>query len=173
MYETGRLLTQMGCILAGDMTVECLFGKMSYLLGKGYTNNKVKKMMHKNLRGELTDTRRNKEKFSLSNNKMVMAIADVLQADTLEDVAEINDTITPVLVNSVVSTGNLQMLKKLHQTSGCDLNRIDYLGRAPIHVAAGTKGSLELTKFLCEQSINLDQLDFSGRSALFMAIVAK
>ena len=34
VYETGRVLTQMGCILAMDMTVECLFAKLSYLLGK-------------------------------------------------------------------------------------------------------------------------------------------
>lgn len=37
-------------------------------------------MMMKSLRGELTDTR-NKDKFSLSNSKMVMAIAKSLEVN--------------------------------------------------------------------------------------------
>jgi hypothetical protein len=61
-------------------------------------------MMSKNLRGELTDTSSTKEKFSLSNNKMVMAIAKTLQVETFEDIKEINETITPVLINSVTAT---------------------------------------------------------------------
>jgi len=32
-------------------------------------------MMSKNLRGELTDVSHKKDKFSLQNNKMVMAVA--------------------------------------------------------------------------------------------------
>ncbi len=60
--------------------------------------------MSKNLRGELTDTSSTKEKFSLSNNKMVMAIAKTLQVETFEDIKEINETITPVLINSVTAT---------------------------------------------------------------------
>ena len=61
-------------------------------------------MMVKNLRGELTDTSSTKEKFSLSNNKMVMALAKTLQVETFEDIKEINETITPVLINSVTAT---------------------------------------------------------------------
>jgi L-asparaginase len=34
VYATGRMLTSMGCILGMDMTVECLFAKLSYLFGK-------------------------------------------------------------------------------------------------------------------------------------------
>ena len=34
VYETGRMLTKMGCILTADMTVECIFAKLMYLLGK-------------------------------------------------------------------------------------------------------------------------------------------
>ena len=34
IYATGRFLTEMGCILAEDMTMECLFAKLSYLIGK-------------------------------------------------------------------------------------------------------------------------------------------
>ena len=34
LYEAGRQLTKAGCILANDMTIECLFAKLAYLLGK-------------------------------------------------------------------------------------------------------------------------------------------
>ena len=38
LYETGRLLTEMGCILGIDMTVECLIAKLAYLYGKVIIN---------------------------------------------------------------------------------------------------------------------------------------
>ena len=63
-------------------------------------------MMMKNLRGELTDTR-NKDKFSLSNNKMVMAIAKSLEVNDQDSIKLISNVITPVLVNSLVSTVSL------------------------------------------------------------------
>lgn len=34
LYETGRVLTNMGCILCMDMTIECIYAKLSYLFGK-------------------------------------------------------------------------------------------------------------------------------------------
>jgi L-asparaginase/Glu-tRNA(Gln) amidotransferase subunit D len=34
VYETGRLLTKIGCVLTFDMTIECIFAKLMYLLGK-------------------------------------------------------------------------------------------------------------------------------------------
>lgn len=57
--------------------------------------------MRKNIRGELTEPRL-KQKYSLQNNQMVMAIANYLKADDFADLKEIHATITPVLVNSVV-----------------------------------------------------------------------
>ena len=74
LYECGRVLTQMGCVLAMDMTVECIFAKLSYLLGKKYDREKVTRLMKTNLKGELTDHNKDKEKFSMKNNQMVLAI---------------------------------------------------------------------------------------------------
>ncbi len=34
LYEAGRVLTDMGAVLGQDMTVECVYAKLSYLLGK-------------------------------------------------------------------------------------------------------------------------------------------
>ena len=35
-YETGNILSKIGVIFAGDMTVECALAKLSYLLGVIY-----------------------------------------------------------------------------------------------------------------------------------------
>ena len=53
---------------------------------------------------------------------------------------------------------------------GADLNKVDYFGRTALHVAAGIKGSLAVVQYLSKQPIFLDQLDSSGRSALFIAL---
>jgi len=103
--------------------------------------------MRTNLRGELTDQSRVKETYSLANNKMVMAIAEFLKVNDYDDIKEINQTITPVLVNSVVSQGNLALLKKL-KNEGADLNNVDYLGRSALHVVSSTTGNLEIVGFL-------------------------
>ena len=63
------------------------------------------------------------------------------------DIAEIKHCVTPILVNSVASTGNLNLLKKLHM-EGADLDDIDYLGRGVIHVVANYKGGVEVAKYL-------------------------
>lgn len=62
--------------------------------------------MMKNLRGELTDSH-NKEKFSMQNSKMVMAIAESLKVKDMEGMKEISKVLIPVLVNSMISTVRL------------------------------------------------------------------
>ena len=34
LYEAGRVLTDMGAVLGQDMTIECCYAKLSYLLGQ-------------------------------------------------------------------------------------------------------------------------------------------
>lgn len=68
LYEAGRSLTELGAVLGQDMTLECCYAKLSYLLGKviriitstfqSYSSDKIKKMMSTSLRGELTDIKR-------------------------------------------------------------------------------------------------------------------
>jgi len=53
-YATGQSLLAAGAISGHDMTVECAASKLSYLLSKGYTPDKVRELMEISLRGELT-----------------------------------------------------------------------------------------------------------------------
>jgi 60kDa lysophospholipase len=80
LYEAGRALTDLGAVLGQDMTLECCYAKLSYLLGKGYSPEKIKKLLVTSMRGELTDIKRKKEQFSLKNSKLVQAIAKVLNS---------------------------------------------------------------------------------------------
>ena len=52
----------------------------------------------------------------------------------------------PLIVNSVSSVGNLELIQKIIN-EGADFNLTDYRGRAPIHVAA-INGNLELLQLL-------------------------
>ncbi|KAG0324347.1 hypothetical protein BGZ99_001961 [Dissophora globulifera] len=53
-YQTGKVLYNAGVIPGNDMTPECALTKLSYLLGHNLPIPKVREMMTKNLRGELT-----------------------------------------------------------------------------------------------------------------------
>lgn len=63
------------------------------------------------------------------------------------------------------------MLEELNQSNSLDFNTVDYLGRAPIHVAAGPQGCISMCEYLLKEAINLDQLDAMHRSALYLAIM--
>lgn len=71
LYETGRVMVEMGAVLAYDMTLECIYAKLSYLLGKNYSIAKVKIMMQTSLKGELTDIKKKNKNFTLKSTKMV------------------------------------------------------------------------------------------------------
>jgi hypothetical protein len=171
IYACGRELVEKGAVLAYDMTLECIFAKLSYLIGKKYSTQKIKAMMMQSLRGELTDHNKNKEHFTLKSSKMVTAIAEIMNVTDQDDIKQINLTLGPLLVNSVTATSNLDLMKSL-AAEGADFNNVDYRGRGPIHIAA-QNGNLEICKWLIEQRVNLDYVDQLGYSALYLACTNK
>jgi len=53
-YETSMKLSQIGVIGGSDITTESAISKMMFLLGQGYSNEELKKLLQVPLRGELT-----------------------------------------------------------------------------------------------------------------------
>lgn len=122
----------MGCLLAQDMTNECLFAKLSYLIGKvsltvsffnslvltfffssqGYSSERIKLLMNTSLRGELTNATAMEEKFEFTNNDMVMGVAEYLNATDHDEINAIKKSLAPVLLNSVASTVSKNTLKQ-------------------------------------------------------------
>ena len=78
---------------------------------------------------------------------MVLGVANYLNTQNHDDIQHIKKSLSPVLLNSVSSTGNLELLKKLHK-EGCDLDSIDYLGRGILHVVANTLGREDIARYL-------------------------
>nr|KAJ3422761.1 hypothetical protein HK105_006440 [Polyrhizophydium stewartii] len=54
IYETGRALTNIGIVPGADMTPECALTKLSYLLAKYPDPAICRRLMRRNMRGELT-----------------------------------------------------------------------------------------------------------------------
>ena len=53
-YETSAHLKKIGVVSGGDMTTESALTKLMFLFGQNYPAKKVKQLMEKNLRGEIT-----------------------------------------------------------------------------------------------------------------------
>jgi L-asparaginase len=54
LYATGRALADAGVVSGYDMTTEAALAKLYYLFGQDHAPDEVRRLVQKNLRGELT-----------------------------------------------------------------------------------------------------------------------
>ncbi|KAI8378619.1 asparaginase-domain-containing protein [Blakeslea trispora] len=201
-YATGKQLSAIGVVPGADMTPECALSKLAYLLGKTPNNpDHVRKMMTRNLRGELT-VRAPYQRFSASNNRTnilvnimmkfsartklaarkELELDDINQANadladltmSVEEEMVAQKALAPVLLCSAASSNDLDGLSLLVEgmSEMINLNCVDYDGRVPLHVAC-KEGHLKIVEYLLLHGASLHVRDRTGHTPLFDAVVEK
>ncbi|KAI8647158.1 asparaginase-domain-containing protein [Parasitella parasitica] len=201
-YATGKQLSAIGVVPGADMTPECALTKLAYLLGKTPNSPEhVRKMMTRNLRGELT-VRAPYQRFSASSNRTSMLVNILMKfsargkfaakqemeqnGNTNKDEEEADLTMSveeemlaqkalgPVLLCSAAGSNDLEGLSLLVESMGelINLNCVDYDGRVPLHVAC-REGHLRIVEYLLLHGAAIHVRDQSGHTPLFDAVVQK
>ncbi|KAI8068972.1 asparaginase-domain-containing protein [Thamnidium elegans] len=186
-YATGKQLSAVGVVPGADMTPECALTKLSYLLGKTPDDPAhVRKMMTRNLRGELT-VRAPYQRFSASTSRTSLLVNILMKFSGGKPAVEEEDlnmsveeetlaqkALAPVLLCSAAGSNDLEGLRLLVEGLGelINLNCVDYDGRVPLHVAS-REGNFKIVEYLLLQGAAIHVRDRSGHTPLFNAIVEK
>lgn len=162
-------LETFGILSAVDMTVECCLAKLSYLLGKGYSNQEVKALFKENLRGEMTIFQ---PELSLHSNKFVNALLTIMNENKKnEENYNLASTLLPTIINELVEKNNYSLLVKLKKI--IKLTNFKHFGRKnPLHYAA-INGNLQMAKFLLKCQININEIDDCQYTPLNYACIYK
>ncbi|XP_059611242.1 L-asparaginase [Phlebotomus argentipes] len=165
LYETGRLLQDCGVISGYDMTPEAALTKLAYCLGKSeWSLEEKKKMMQRNLRGELTAGK----SPEMQEFDLVDAVARSLHLSTPHELSQLGATLFPAMVNTAVKAGDLAKVE-LMKSYGADLSGVNYDYRTALHVAAA-EGREDVVKHLLLHGVTVHVRDRHDRTPLMEAI---
>ncbi|ORX62575.1 asparaginase-domain-containing protein [Hesseltinella vesiculosa] len=187
VYATGKQLARVGVVAGADMTPECALTKLSYLLG-AYPDDpsRVRELMTRNLRGELT-VRRTHTQFSDDRNRthvlveLLMAciaqgkgaaqhaLRDWTLSNRDQQMAE--RSLAPLLLCSAAATSDLESIETLvdNMSGDLNLNCVDYDGRVPLHVAS-REGHAQVVAFLLRHGASVHIRDKSGHTPIYEAL---
>lgn len=150
------------------MTIEAVFAKLSYLLGKGYSNNEVKRLMTVDMRGEITI---GGNSCNLDSHPEETKTEEEIETDyLLGSTYEAHNPIAEQkrIKETVITYNHLRDLNHIVDL-GIDINSKDKDGKTPLHNAV-LEGDEDLVSHLCNQKgIDPNILDDEGNSPLFYA----
>ncbi|XP_042906093.1 L-asparaginase isoform X2 [Parasteatoda tepidariorum] len=164
-YETGSAFVDVGVVPGSDMTPEAALTKLSYVLSKKEWSIQTKRnMMKTNLRGELTIYK----EMKFEDLDVVTAVIRTLRLSSSEEVDALRDALSPAILCSIVSDGNLEKLEIMRQF-GAYLSACDYDYRTPLHIACAD-GNISIVEYLLKHGASVHMRDREHRTPLMNAV---
>lgn len=106
-------------------------------------------MVEANLRGELTSTK----PMKLDEFGLIEAVARSLQLTSPGELAELSDTLFPLIVNTSVLSGDLKKIDML-RNRGADLSAVNHDNRTALHIAC-CEGNANMVKHLLAHGVSV------------------
>ncbi|XP_053950615.1 L-asparaginase [Anastrepha ludens] len=165
LYDTGKVLWDIGVLPGFDMTPEAALTKLCYVLGKTEMSLEQKKeLMQTSLRGELTTTVGAKmEEFDL-----VDAVARSMHLSTPEELGQMCATLFPAMLNTAVQEGDINKIINL-KAYGADLSCVNHDHRTALHLAC-SMGNFAIVNHLLMNGVSVHIRDHYDRTPLQEAI---
>ncbi|XP_016942489.2 L-asparaginase [Drosophila suzukii] len=165
IYDTGKVLCDVGVIPGYDMTPEAALSKLAYVIGKEEWSLEVKKqMMESNLRGELTSLKATK----MEDYDLVDAVARSLHLSSPQELDQLGETLFPAMINAAVAEGDPKKINTL-KAYGADLSGTNHDQRTALHLACQL-GNVEIVKYLLQNGVSVHVRDRYDRTPLLEAV---